>query len=121
VVARVKSGGLRLTDGAVLMRVSYRQAKRLWKRYQAGGVARLKHANAGRSGNCISIRSSSLQKVCVILWPSVARARSCSAPTIHFPGAPPPSIKVFKTPGLSDADRRAILGETAARLLKIKV
>jgi hypothetical protein len=48
VVARVKSGGLRLTDGAVLMRVSYRQAKRLWKRYQAGGVARLKHANAGR-------------------------------------------------------------------------
>ena len=43
VVARVKSGGLRLTDGAVLMRVSYRQAKRLWKRYQAGGVARLKH------------------------------------------------------------------------------
>ncbi len=28
--------------------------------------------------------------------------------------------QVFKTPGLSDADRRAILGETAARLLKIK-
>src|SRR6185503_11532159 len=51
VVARVKSGGLRLTDGAVLMRVSYRQAKRLWKRYQAGGVARLKHANAGRRSN----------------------------------------------------------------------
>ena len=30
VLARVKAGGLRLTDGAVLMRVSYRQAKRLW-------------------------------------------------------------------------------------------
>ena len=29
--------------------------------------------------------------------------------------------QVFKTPGLSDADRRAILGETAARLLKIKI
>ncbi len=51
VLARVKAGGLRLTDGAVLMRVSYRQAKRLWKRYQAGGVARLKHANAGRTSN----------------------------------------------------------------------
>lgn len=51
VLARVKAGGLRLTDGAVLMRVSYRQAKRLWKRYQAGGVASLQHANAGRTSN----------------------------------------------------------------------
>ena len=51
VLARVKAGGLRLRDGAVLMRVSYRQAKRLWKRYQAGGVARLKHGNAGRRSN----------------------------------------------------------------------
>jgi transposase len=33
------------------MRVSYRQAKRLWKRYRAGGVARLKHGNAGRRSN----------------------------------------------------------------------
>src|SRR5258708_16741635 len=51
VLARVEAGGLRLTDGAVLLRVSYRQAKRLWKRYQAGGVARLKHGNAGRTSN----------------------------------------------------------------------
>ena len=51
VLARVKAGELRLSDGAVLMRVSYRQAKRLWKRYQAGGVASLKHANAGRASN----------------------------------------------------------------------
>jgi transposase len=51
VLARVKAGGLRLTDGAVLMGVSYRQAKRLWKRYQAGGVASLQHGNAGRTSN----------------------------------------------------------------------
>lgn len=51
VLARVKAGELRLSDGAVLMRVSYRQAKRLWRRYQAGGVASLKHANAGRASN----------------------------------------------------------------------
>src|SRR5258708_9859217 len=49
VLARVEAGGLRLTDGAVLLRVSYRQAKRLWKRYQAGGVARLKYGNEGRT------------------------------------------------------------------------
>lgn len=51
VLARVKAGQLRITDGAVLMRVSYRQAKRLWKRYRAGGAARLKHGNAGRISN----------------------------------------------------------------------
>ena len=46
-LARVKAGDLRLKDGAELMRVSYRQAKRLWKRYRAGGAAALKHGNAG--------------------------------------------------------------------------
>jgi hypothetical protein len=38
---------LQLKDGAELMRVSYRHAKRLWKRYRAGGAAALKHGNAG--------------------------------------------------------------------------
>ena len=51
VLARVKAGELRLSDGAELMRVSYRQAKRLWKRYQTGGAASLKHGNAGRTSN----------------------------------------------------------------------
>ena len=51
VLARVKAGGLRLRDGAVLMRVSYRQAKRLWKRYRAGEAASLKHGGAGRVSN----------------------------------------------------------------------
>jgi hypothetical protein len=51
VLARVKAGELRLMDGAELMRVSYRQVKRLWKRYQAGGAASLKHGNAGRVSN----------------------------------------------------------------------
>jgi len=51
VLARVKAGQLRISDCAVLLRVSYRQAKRLWKRYQTGGAARLKHGNAGRISN----------------------------------------------------------------------
>jgi len=36
VLARVKAGGLLVKDAAVLMGVSYRQAKRLWSRYRAG-------------------------------------------------------------------------------------
>ncbi len=51
VLARVKSGQLMVKDAAELMRVSYRQAKRLWKRYQAEGAAGLKHRNAGRASN----------------------------------------------------------------------
>jgi hypothetical protein len=47
-LARVKADELGLKHGADLMRVSYRQAKRLGKRYQAGGAAALKHGNAGR-------------------------------------------------------------------------
>ena len=51
VLARVKAGELRVRDAAELMGVGYRQAKRLWKRYQAGGAAKLKHGNAGRASN----------------------------------------------------------------------
>jgi hypothetical protein len=34
-----------------VLRVSYRQAKRLWKRYREEGAAGLKHRSAGRSSN----------------------------------------------------------------------
>src|SRR5579859_7167354 len=48
VLARVKSRDLRVVDAAALMRLGYRQAKRLWKRYQEEGAAGLKHRSAGR-------------------------------------------------------------------------
>ncbi len=51
VLARVKSGQLRLVDAGLLMRVSYRQAKRLWKRYRAEGALGVKHRSAGRRSN----------------------------------------------------------------------
>ena len=51
VLARVKAGELRLKDAAEVMRTSYRQARRLWKRYQEIGAAALKHGNAGRTSN----------------------------------------------------------------------
>ena len=50
-LARVKAGELLVKDGAALMKVSERQAKRLWKRYRMGGAASLKHGNAGRESN----------------------------------------------------------------------
>ncbi len=51
VLARVRSGELRLVDAAVLLRRSYRQTKRLWKRYREQGAAGLKHGSAGRRSN----------------------------------------------------------------------
>src|SRR5262249_40416148 len=51
VLARVRSKQLRLGDAARLMRVCYRQAKRLWKRYREEGAAGLKHRSAGRASH----------------------------------------------------------------------
>ena len=48
VLARVKSKQLRVVDAAPLLRVSYRQAKRLGKLYREEGAAGLKHRSAGR-------------------------------------------------------------------------
>jgi transposase len=51
VLARVRSNQLRVVDASQLMRVSYRQAKRLWKRYREEGPAGLKHRSAGQPSN----------------------------------------------------------------------
>ncbi len=53
VLARVGSNQLRVVDASQLLRVSYRQAKRLWKRYREEGPASLKHCGAG----CVSNRA----------------------------------------------------------------
>jgi len=51
VMARVRSKELRVVYGAELLRLSYRQTKRLWKRYREEGAAGLKHRSAGRRSN----------------------------------------------------------------------
>jgi hypothetical protein len=51
VLARVASSKLKLIDAAVILRLSYRQAKRLWRRYREEGAEGLKHRSAGRESN----------------------------------------------------------------------
>jgi transposase len=48
VMSRVKRKEIGLGDAAALMEVSYRQAKRIWKRYRTQGVGGLVHRSAGR-------------------------------------------------------------------------
>src|SRR5467141_5358085 len=50
-MGRVGSGDLKLNDAAVMLELSYRQAKRLWRRYRQVGSKGLKHGNAGRPSN----------------------------------------------------------------------
>ena len=51
VLARVAAGTLKLGSAAALMEVSYRQAKRLYRRYRTAGAKGLKHGSAGRPSN----------------------------------------------------------------------
>ncbi len=51
VMARVKEGKLKRTSASEMLRVSYRQTKRVWKRYREKGAAGLVHGNAGRRSN----------------------------------------------------------------------
>lgn len=51
VLARVKAATLSLRSAAALMEVSYRQAKRIYRRYRQKGAAGLKHRSAGGASN----------------------------------------------------------------------
>ena len=51
VMGRVGSGDLKLSTAAIMLELSYRQAKRLWRRYRQMGSQGLKHGNAGRPSN----------------------------------------------------------------------
>jgi transposase len=51
VMGGVGSGGLKLRDAAAILELSYRQTKRLWRRYRQVGSQGLKHGNAGRTSN----------------------------------------------------------------------
>ncbi len=51
VMERVAAGTLKLGSAAKLLDVSYRQAKRIYRRYRAEGGAGLKHRSAGRRSN----------------------------------------------------------------------
>jgi transposase len=51
VMGRVKNGNLALRDAAILLELSYRQAKRVWRRYREEGSQGLKHGHAGKASN----------------------------------------------------------------------
>ncbi len=51
VLSRVKAGTLSLGSAATMLTVSYRQAKRLARRYRAEGAKGLKHRSAGGASN----------------------------------------------------------------------
>lgn len=51
IMGRVGSREVKLVDAAAMLDLSYRQVKRLWRRYREVGPEGLKHGNAGRPSN----------------------------------------------------------------------
>lgn len=51
VLARVKAGSLSLKTASAMLAVSYRQAKRLWRRYRQAGAKGLQHRAVGKPSN----------------------------------------------------------------------
>src|SRR5688572_22055785 len=51
VMSRVAAGTLSVRSAAALLAVSYRQVKRIWRRYRTGGAKTLVHRHAGRASN----------------------------------------------------------------------
>lgn len=49
VMSRVAAGSLTLRSAAEMLHVSYRQTKRIWRRYREGGARALVHGHVGRS------------------------------------------------------------------------
>lgn len=73
ILGRVITLDLPLRDAAALLRVSYRQAKRLAKRFRAGGRKGLLHGNLGRPSNHSH--------------PASERARVLALVATHYSGA----------------------------------
>lgn len=51
IMARVKGGGMRVKEAAKLLGISYRQCKRIYKRYREEGDRGLTHRSRGRRSN----------------------------------------------------------------------
>jgi hypothetical protein len=51
VMGRVAEKELKLIDAAAMLQLSYRQVKRLWRRYRKKGSQGLQHGNLGRVSN----------------------------------------------------------------------
>jgi transposase len=51
ILGRVRSRELKLKDAAAMLQLSYRQVKRLWRRYRKVGHRGLQHGNAGRASH----------------------------------------------------------------------
>jgi len=72
VLQQVREGKATLREATLVLGVSYRQAKRLWARYRAGGSRAIRHGSVGRPSN----RG----------WPAAARAAILALVRTHYGG-----------------------------------
>ena len=78
-----------------MLDISYRQTKRIWRRYSAGGTKALKHGNVGRVSNRAKpaeVRKRVLQLVRTLLR-RAARALRADAGGRAFVDRPPELVQ----------------------------
>src|SRR5712691_8308834 len=87
VLAQVKSGTWSLVEAAERMDLSYRQAKRLWKRYRSQGARGLVHGSAGRACNRAKPKKVRAKVVRLIQEKAPASAKKRAAQALRRAGA----------------------------------
>ncbi len=78
VLQRVADGSISLKEAAPLLAISYRQAKRIYARFRAGGEAGLVHANVGRRSNRAHSAEARLQALDLVRAHYSGPADRCS-------------------------------------------
>jgi len=105
-MSRVKAGALSLGEAAELLRVSYRQVKRIWSRYQARGDAGRVHGLRGKASNRKARASCGACGGSLEASPPAvglgAAADSASVATLPALRPPPPPTRKPKTPLTGD-------------------
>ena len=86
VLARVAAGTLTLRSAAQVMDLSYRQAKRLYRRYRAEGASGLKHRSVGRPSNRATDRRRRIRVLALVKQKYSGDAHIRFGPTLDAGG-----------------------------------
>ena len=79
VMGRVAHKQLKLTDAAAMLELSYRQVKRLWRRYRRLGRKGLQHGNVGRVWTAAKQNLDNVRDLCLCF-------RRVASETSHLQG-----------------------------------
>src|SRR5579883_898941 len=84
-MGRVKARSLRFCEAAEMLGLSYRQSKRVWARYRAGGAKALQQGNCGRVSNRANAAGFQHARRVRHRWPGARRLAMTDSPCMLKP------------------------------------